>query len=128
MSKFWKSNNQYEKFDLPNKDNFLGLEEEATRSTPALPAIATPGEGVLLPKKPPKHNWARNLSVTRDGENIADQRNSARTNTLFRKKQAVPAEDMARKPKPEDANCQVSIIYIFPPAINIMQTGCSYNN
>ncbi len=113
MSKFWKSNNQYEKFDLPNKDNFLGMEEEATRSTPALPAIATPGEGVLLPKKPPKHNRAHSLSVnatTRDGENIADHRNSARTNTLFRKKKAVPAEDMARKPKPEDVNCQVSII------------------
>ncbi len=116
----WKSNNQYEKFDL---------EEEATRSIPALPAIATQGEGVLLPKKPAKHNRARSLSVnptTRDGENIADQRNSARTNTLFRKKKAVPAEDMARKPKPEDANCQVSIIYIF--SLVIMQTGYSYNN
>ena len=132
MSKPWRGNSasfQYEKFDHPNKDNFPGLEEEDTRST--TPAIATPGEGVLLPKEPPKHSRARSQSknaTTRDGENIADQRNSARTNTLFRKKKAVPAEDMARKPKPEDANCQVSIIYIFPPAINIMQTGCSYNN
>ena len=109
MSKLMRGNSasfQYEKFDHPNKDNFPGLEEEDTRST--TPAIATPGEGVLLPKEPPKHSRARSQSknaTTRDGENIA--------------------EDMARKLKPEDANCQVSIIYyIFP----IMQTGYSYNN